>query len=121
MRQAFAPFALLILSACATVGPDYRAPEAVTLGVPDTYYGTAEVGAPADLSRWWETFDDPLLTRLVEEATAGNLDLAVAAARLTQARESLVQARAGRLPSAGASGGVRQNIDDDGSRTSFSV
>ena len=32
--------------------------------------------APAELARWWERFDDPLLTRLIDEASAGNLDLA---------------------------------------------
>ena len=50
-----------------------------------------------------------MLTRLVEAATAGNLDLAVAVSRLAQAREALVQARAGRLPTVGASAGVSRN------------
>ena len=96
MRVA-APLCVLALSAC-TLGPDYRPPEAASLSVPGAYYGPAGPGAQADLARWWELFGDPLLTRLVGEASAGNLDLAQAAARLVQARESLVQARAGLVP-----------------------
>ena len=111
-----APFALLALAttACTTVGPDYRAPEAGSLSIPETYYGPAPgpQAMPADLGRWWENFGDPLLTRLIEEASAGNLDLAVAAARLTQAREGLVQARAGQVPTVGASGGASRSVLD---------
>jgi len=113
-----APFAFMALAttACTTVGPDYRAPEAGALSVPEGYYGPAPgpsgQATPADLGRWWEYFDDPLLTRLIEEASAGNLDLAVAAARLAQAREGLVQARAGQVPTVGASGGASRSVLD---------
>lgn len=104
-----------LLSACATVGPDYRAPNAVELRVPDSYFGAAPSPSAQDLATWWRQLDDPLLDSLVARATAGNLDLAVAASRLRQARESLVQARAGRVPTVGASGGIGQSIAVDGS------
>jgi NodT family efflux transporter outer membrane factor (OMF) lipoprotein len=91
------------------------------LSVPDAYYGPAGAAAPADLSRWWELFGDPLLTRLVGEASAGNLDLAQAAARLIQARESLVQARAGLVPTVGASAGAGRDVGPGNDRTSFNV
>lgn len=114
---------LFLLSACTTVGPDYRAPDAEALAVPSSFHasGAGLEGERADLSRWWESFQDPLLTRLIDEATAGNLDLAVAEARLRQARESLVQARAGRVPTVGASGGVRRSVGDGDDRTSFDI
>ena len=121
MMKFAAPFCALILAACTTVGPDYRAPQAGELPVPESYYGRAPDSAPTELARWWELFDDPLLTRLIEEAGAANLDLAVAAARLTQAREALVQARAGRVPTVGASGGGRRGIGDGDDRTSLDV
>ncbi|WP_114954774.1 efflux transporter outer membrane subunit [Sphingosinicella terrae] len=127
MRSAF-PLALAALatSACTTLGPDYRAPEASALSVPWTYRGdvgagTAAAQDPAELARWWERFDDPLLTRLIDEASAGNLDLAVAAARLTQAREALVQARAGLVPTVGASGGAGRSVGSGNDRSSFDV
>jgi NodT family efflux transporter outer membrane factor (OMF) lipoprotein len=38
------------------------------------------------LDRWWETVDDPAVTRLIESALAGNFDLKTAWDRLDQAR-----------------------------------
>lgn len=121
MRR-IAALCALALAGCTTLGPDYRAPGAATLAVPETYYGEAAPPAPrVDLSRWWETFDDSLLTRLIGEASAGNLDLAVAAARLTQAREALVQARAGLVPTVGAGGSASRGVGAGDDRTSFNL
>jgi NodT family efflux transporter outer membrane factor (OMF) lipoprotein len=124
MRFA-APLLILALatSACTTVGPNYRAPEAANLSVPETYAGAsgAAPDAPNQLSRWWERFDDPLLTRLIDEASAGNLDLAVSAARLKQARESLVQARAGQVPTVGASASAGRTVGTGNDRNSFDL
>jgi multidrug efflux system outer membrane protein len=96
--------AALALSGCA-VGPDYRPPEVGTLGVP-AHYGSNGASATAtdeDLAGWWKQFDDPALNSLIQRAIANNLDIAQARARLRQARESLVQANAARLPQIGAS------------------
>ncbi|HEY5713104.1 MAG TPA: efflux transporter outer membrane subunit [Allosphingosinicella sp.] len=125
MRRVSAPFAVLLLTAC-TVGPNYRAPEPASLSVPDNYYGPQPQPRPgqfaqADLSRWWEHFNDPLLTRLIADASAGNLDVAVASARLVQARESLVQARAGLLPTVDGSASAGRGFGPANDRTSFSV
>jgi NodT family efflux transporter outer membrane factor (OMF) lipoprotein len=115
-----APLCVLALAAC-TVGPNYRPPAAGALSVPDAYYGREAQAAPAELARWWERFDDPLMARLIGEASAGNLDLAQAAARLVQARESLVQARAGLVPTVGASAGAGRDFGPGDDRSSFNV
>jgi len=123
MRKRIALVVLVALAGCTTLGPDYRAPEAGALAVPDIYYG-GPGAAPAtteNLARWWERFDDPLLTRLIDEASAGNLDLAQAGSRLIQARESLVQARAGLVPQVGASAGAGRDFGPGDDRSSFSV
>lgn len=103
------------LAGCAA-GPDYRPSTAAELGVPDGYSVAADSGPQADLTRWWDSFDDPLLARLVEQARTQNLDVAQAVARLRQAREALVVARADFLPSASASAGYsrRENISGSG-------
>ena len=112
----------LLLPACTTVGPDYRSPDAATLRVPDRYFGAAPAPSAAALATWWTQLDDPQLDSLVARALDGNLDLAVALTRLRQAREALVQARAGLLPTLDASGGVRQDVaDNGGSDTTLSV
>jgi len=100
--------ALSLLGGCA-VGPDYHAPTAAALGVPTLYSSAPDNPRASDLSTWWETFHDPLLTRLIAEATAGNLDIAISEARLRQARESLVQARGALLPSVTGSAGFTRN------------
>ena len=120
MRRFAAPLCVLALSAC-TVGPNYRPPAPAALSVPDTYYRRPAEAAPADLARWWERFDDPLLTRLIGEASAGSLDLAAASARLTQARESLVQARAGLVPTVTGSAGAGRNFGPGNDTNSFNV
>ena len=120
MRRFAVVTSALALSAC-TLGPNYRPPAPATLQVPDTYYQRGAETRPADLSHWWDRFNDPLLTRLIGEASASNLDLAVASTRLVQARESLIQARAGLVPTVGASGSVGRRVGDGNDRTTFSV
>lgn len=103
-----------VLSAC-TVGPDYRQPEVPLAQSYMTRPPTpAATPAAADLSAWWEGFDDPLLTRYVSIALAQNLDLAQAVARIDQARARLGGATAALLPSATVSGSAArayQSID----------
>lgn len=55
-------------------------------------------GGPVNVG-WIESFDDPLLTKLVAEAQANNLNLAAAAAGVEQARALARQAGAGLAPS----------------------
>lgn len=85
------------LAGCAA-GPDYHPAAPAALGVPDSYSVAGAPGARADLSRWWSSFDDPMLVTLVDQARTANLDVAQAVARLRQAREALVQARASLFP-----------------------
>src|SRR5207302_8353333 len=93
-----------LLSGCA-VGPDYQSPDiSVTsrlLG--QDGIGRREIQSKADLQTWWAAFDDPMLTRFVALALDQNLDMALAAARVAQARASLRLADAAMLPSANVS------------------
>lgn len=79
-----------MLAGCA-VGPDYRTP---LLAMP-SHWSRAEAAQPAkppELSRWWRRLRDPLLDGLIEEAVAGNLDVATAKARIREARAAYRQA-----------------------------
>lgn len=94
------------LSAGCVVGPDYNRP---ALSMPENYLGQAAVdqrhaSRNADLITWWAGFADPQLTRLVTLALEQNLDLAQAAARVSQARAGLGAANAALLPSGSVSG-----------------
>jgi NodT family efflux transporter outer membrane factor (OMF) lipoprotein len=113
-----------ILLAGCTVGPNYRAPETASLGVPAGYAppitrppdaaGNSLVSkasiAPADLASWWRQFDDPLLTDLIGRATAGNLQIAQSLGRLAEAREARVQAGADLLPTLTGSAGAGRDF-----------
>lgn len=94
-----------ILTGCA-VGPDYAKPET---SLPTQYVGQAamtqrQAAASADIVAWWTGFGDPMLARYVTTAMEQNLDLAQAAARVTQARAGLGAANAALLPSGTISG-----------------
>ncbi len=57
-----------------------------------------------DLAAWWESFDDPALTGLVQRAVRGNLDLTLAAARIREARALRMIAAGERYPDVDATG-----------------
>lgn len=113
-------FLALLLCASVTagcaVGPDYRRPD---VPLPSHYMGQASAekqhaAATADLVTWWKGFNDPLLTHFVSLSLQQNLDLARAAARVTQARAALGGADAALLPSGSINGSAaraRQSIE----------
>jgi NodT family efflux transporter outer membrane factor (OMF) lipoprotein len=65
------------------VGPDYQTPETDLNAAWLAGTGTAPAAANP---RWWESFDDPTLTRLVEAAARQNLTLRAAGLRVIEAR-----------------------------------
>lgn len=57
--------------------------------VPEHWMQRSGAGTPATaamLRAWWQRFDDPVLVRLIETATARNPDIGMAAARIREAR-----------------------------------
>lgn len=88
----------LLLSGCAAVGLNYERPD-VGLRETDVFASAPNVAMPGEQDlRWWLRFNDPLLTRSVEAALAGNLDIALALERAEQARSVLRAAQARRVP-----------------------
>ncbi|HVE48762.1 MAG TPA: efflux transporter outer membrane subunit [Casimicrobiaceae bacterium] len=63
----------------------------------------------ANVQRWWTLFDDAVLTRLVDEALANNLDLAAAMARVDLARANVLLAQKDLYPSVNLDAGVSRN------------
>lgn len=96
--------AAVLLTACA-VGPDYRKPD-VDMPVAWQLEAPWRQSTPADAQLkgpWWERFGDARLNALQQQALDGNQTLAVAAARLTQARASANATSAGMFPQVSAS------------------
>lgn len=111
---------LSLLTGCgggllATVGPDYRAPTPPTANcwqAPPPAAPLAHHGDPAALKRWWQRFDDPVLSRFLDAAQRESANVAESKARIVQARAGQIGADAAGLPALDLSGG--------GNRSNFS-
>ncbi|MGB5591610.1 MAG: TolC family protein, partial [Gammaproteobacteria bacterium] len=89
MRRVLVLAAVILLGGCTQLGADYQPPE---LQVQDTWglpEGTGLDTSPDDLVSWWNAFEDPTLTNLVEHAYQHNYSLEVAGLRVLQARAQL--------------------------------
>jgi NodT family efflux transporter outer membrane factor (OMF) lipoprotein len=114
----WASFLLLALTlpACGwfpavDLAPTYTPPEYV---VPASWHGSSPFveAKPADAELrpdWWKLYDDPVLTKLIEQALAANPDLQAAAERFVQARYVMMKARAQYLPQVGLEFGASHN------------
>lgn len=100
--------ASLWFGGCA-VGPNYQEPK---LSTPAGWQEAPQPGVdvrPAELARWWTSFNDPLLDSLVERAVASNLDLRIAEARIREARAARALAASGLWPTLGVSAAYSRN------------
>jgi outer membrane protein, multidrug efflux system len=107
----------LTLPACSSwfpavdLAPTYTPPEYV---VPASWHGSSPFveAAPADAELrpdWWKLYDDPVLTKLIEQALAANPDLQAAAERFVQARYAMMKARSQYIPQLGLGFGASNN------------
>lgn len=119
-------FAMLLvaaaaLSACASkgFGPEYQRP-ALTLPTPIAPANTAlgasgTVAAAASPQSVWLGFGDPVLTSLIEEATRQSPDLALARARIAEARATLGQNESNFYPTLDLTAGVSRRRSSENS------
>lgn len=102
-----------MLAAC-TMAPDYEQP---AIDAPQNFASAQQQGGmnvSAD-TRWWESFQDPELTLLMQVALAKNLDITQALARVEQARGAARAAGADLLPQVNGSGSAGRNDTRGGS------
>ena len=105
--------AAALLCGCNAAGPDYRKP-ALDMPVAWKVEAPWREGKPNDAAPkgpWWIGFNDPQLNELQDKALAGSPTLAIAGARLAQARATLAAATAAVYPQIGiAARDVRNRI-----------
>ncbi len=102
----------ILLSGCAPVGPDYVRPDVPSPKAwhTDLKYGlTAKAPETKTLAAWWETLHDPALSKLMEEAVVGNLDLKIARSRVREARARRTISRSKLFPFVDASASATKN------------
>ncbi|QCI92773.1 efflux transporter outer membrane subunit [Novosphingobium sp. EMRT-2] len=96
----------LLVSGCATVGPDYHgAPNVADTAATRGSFLRADAGTStaAPTARWWQALGDPVLDQVIETALANAPDVQAANARIAQARAGLEVNKTALLPTASVS------------------
>jgi NodT family efflux transporter outer membrane factor (OMF) lipoprotein len=90
------------LTACVSVGPNYKRPAVETPGAfkepPPSGWKRAQPSDAALRGKWWELFGDPALNALEEQVSVSNQTLAQSEAQFRGARAAVALARAGLFP-----------------------
>jgi multidrug efflux system outer membrane protein len=107
IQTALAAAVATLLSACGTIGPNFKAPP----GVETPAYRHAQAAPQQDQAArlpadWWTVFNDPALDSLEQRAMHDNPNVRAAAQRLVQAQAQLGVVRAGQLPTVNAQAGI---------------
>ncbi|TPG56535.1 efflux transporter outer membrane subunit [Sphingomonas glacialis] len=99
-----------LLASCA--GPRPQAPSSAAVVPPAGWRDARDLG-PAPDAAWWTGFHDPALDAIVEQALRNNVDIAIAASRVEEARSQFRLAGAQRLPdlSLGVGGGYQRDVN----------
>ncbi len=103
---------LILLSACKTVGPDYKRAEVslpATYGEQGVSSGTSTGAADSAMKQWWTHYEDAKLNELVELALKNNTNIALATARIEEADASMREVGASLYP--------QVNVGADASRS----
>jgi len=103
-KLAFLPVVIVSLAGCA-VGPNYKRP---IVNLPADYHAAARSDSVASLGneKWWDVYQDPVLTQLIHTALQQNYDVRIAATRVLEAQAQLGITRANQFPSASVGVGV---------------
>ena len=97
MTKSIVPCVLmaLTLGGCV-VGPKYQPP--APMAPANWSAGQAAPESAESLKAFWDGFNDPVLTRLIQQAVDGNLDLQMAGQRIRAAQDVVRIASSGGLP-----------------------
>ena len=102
---------ILNLSACA-LGPDYQRPASEYGDQWQSQLNVATSSQAAEAVIWWQQFNDPLLSDLIDQGLRNNRDLAVALANVERAKALRAVAAGGYFPTL--------DVQGDASRSRFS-
>lgn len=103
IRAGLGLAALLTLSGCLAVGPDYQAPGLTQDHPAFTTRSVAFQTDQAPPEDWWRGLKDPVLDQLVQRALGENFDIKIATANLLAVRALRDQSRASLFPAIDAS------------------
>ena len=114
-RFTLATLAVVTLGACAGLPRpgDAMSNAPAAIAAPSQWQAPLPHGGQlTDLARWWQQFDDPLLTQLIDAAQAVSPTLASAQSRIAQARAARVSAVAALGPTLNANASAVRGRQD---------
>lgn len=97
MNKLLPPIAVLLFFTGCVVGPNYKAPDTNVSQNYSESDNTDFSTAKPELN-WWNSFDDPILSRLIDEAVKKNHDILIAEANIKAARAYQKQGDYDRYP-----------------------
>lgn len=104
---------VVVLAGCAA-GPGRQAPPP---SAPAAWHAPLpHGGSTTAMQQWWQQFDDPVLTRLIEQAEAGSPSLAQAWANIEKARATLTTAEAAGVPGLSGNGSLTRGRQQQSSQ-----
>ncbi len=101
MRKNFSVCAIMLLSAATFCGCSVvtTADVSSTVDMPSSF-SEATPGVKTDIRRWWDQWQDPVLTGLMEKAFKQNMELRAARGRIAEADAYAAMAEADKKPGA---------------------
>jgi NodT family efflux transporter outer membrane factor (OMF) lipoprotein len=84
--RRLALLAVVVMTGCMMVGPDYKRPPAPVAGDWIAREGAGIAPGSEPIGPWWDSFDDPILSQLIVEAYHGNPSLQAAGVRVIEAQ-----------------------------------
>lgn len=116
LHRLAAAASALTLSACATVGPNFKTPDGPKGAAAAGYAMAGDAVAPGArltpearvAGPWWRAFGSPELDATMREALAANPTVAEANANLAKAQAQLAATRGAQSPQVDASGSVQR-------------
>ena len=108
MKHSLTGLAAIMAVGACTVGPDFTPPDSPA---PQHWANAEGADTRSDpTAQWWHVFADPVLNQLMAQASAGNLTVQQAIARVVQTRQGEAAAAAAGLPKLGGFGGYQRML-----------
>jgi multidrug efflux system outer membrane protein len=109
VQRALAGVLAVALAGCA--GPEIKTADVAPVQPAASWRTDNGATAPID-AQWWTRFGDPTLAALIDKALANNSDIAIAAARVREARANVQLARSQLFPTleVGGAGGRSRSV-----------
>lgn len=113
--------AICLLAGCVTT-PDFQMSEEQKALIPSKWIGPQLNPVDAvDLSKWWETWSDPEVAKLVQRSQQANTEIKIAQANLRAARAGVTVAGSFLFPSVDGSARASRNHSSGTGTNSFGI